>query len=78
MRRALTYAATVAVLALSASPAAARDSSGSMSDAEIYAATCGHLGVPCSDGHGKRHHARSAKVKRRHARARARSRHAAR
>jgi len=56
-----TIVAALATAALAVVPATAAASDGGakpMSGAEIYALTCGHLGVPCEQPHA-RHHARS-------------------
>ncbi|HEY3477717.1 MAG TPA: hypothetical protein VGL02_02355 [Streptomyces sp.] len=56
-----TIAAALAAAALAVVPAVAAAGDGSakpMSSAQIYALTCGHLGVPCDPPHA-RHHARS-------------------
>lgn len=58
-RHTVATALVTAALAVVPATAAAGDGGAKpMSSAEIYALTCGHLGVPCELPHA-RHHARS-------------------
>jgi hypothetical protein len=63
-----TLAAVLAAAALAVVPAGAVASDGDakpMSSEQVYALTCGHLGVPCNPPHA-RHHARGARHRRHH------------
>jgi hypothetical protein len=71
-----TLTAAVAALIVSVAPAASFAADGDakpMSNAEAYALTCGHLGVPCNPPRARhhartRHHARGARHHVRHGR----------
>jgi hypothetical protein len=66
-------AAILAAAALAVVPATAAAGDGDakpMSSDQVYALTCGHLGVPCNPPHARHHararHARGARHGRRH------------
>ncbi|HEU4979526.1 MAG TPA: hypothetical protein VFT42_11555 [Solirubrobacteraceae bacterium] len=67
--RALAAIAAVAALFALPAPALAGDGGGqrAMSPDEIYALTCGHLGVSCAIARPHAHHARAGRARHRRA-----------